>query len=415
MRDGAASSLHPDIAVTDGAAPADDLWIPFGTLTAGLTQDNAVSLTNVGGADLHIGTIASANPLSAPFSITSDNCSNQTLAPSASCSLTVRFAPTAAGSFSDSFDIPSDDPDENPVTIAVGGTGIAPPAPDIAVTDTLGNGSDLAMPFPDTTEGVTSSAETVTLSNGWNATLSVSAIQLSGVNPTEFVLDVNGVANPCGSASPTVAAGDNCTVTVAFAPASAGAKAATLAIASDDPDEASVNVALTGTGLAAVTNNPPGKPALVFPANGQTGLSSKVTFSWNPATDPDGDPVGYDLYYCADPDPIGNCAPVQVASRRGEVAYAGMTSGAGTLALSMLLAAVFLAVPSLRKKVLLLATGAVLIGSLTVSCGDSSRRDNLVTYTATGMASSTAYYWAVVARDDQGGSTASDVWQFMTQ
>lgn len=407
----------PDITVTDSVAPVNDNQVLFGSVTTGTTSDQFVTVQNDGNANLVLGTIASVNPLSAPFSVIDNNsCSGRTLAPSERCTLTVRFSPSATGPFSDSFDIPSNDPDENPVTIAVGGTGIAPPAPDIAVTDSLGNGSDLAMPFPDTTEGVTSAAETVTLSNSGNAALAVSGIQLSGANSAEFVLDVNGGANPCGSATPSVAAGDNCTVTVAFAPASAGAKSATLAIASDDPDEATVDVALTGTGLSAATNNPPGKPTLVFPANGQTGLSSTVTFLWRPVTDPDGDPVAYDLHYCTDPDPIANCAPVQVASagKRGEVALAGTTSAAGVLVLGSLLTLVVLAIPALRRKVLLLAVAVLLTGSLTVSCSDTDR-PNLVSYTASGLSSGTTYHWAVVAKDNQGGSTASDVWQFLTQ
>lgn len=300
-------------------------------------------------------------------------------------------------------------------TISLAYVGVV--SPDITVTDSLGSGSDLQMPFPDTTEGVTSSAETVTLANTGNAALNVSAIQLSGVNPAEFVLDVNGGANPCGSTTPTVAAGDNCTVTVAFAPASVGAKGATLEIASNDPDEATVDVSLTGTGLSSVTNNPPGKPTLVFPANGQAGLSSTVTFLWRPVTDPDGDPVTYDLHYCTDPDPIANCTPVQVASlrnRRNAVAYAGTTSSAGVLTLGSLLTLLVLSIPALRRKVLLLAVAVLLAGSLTVSCGDTDRQ-NLVSYTASGLSSGTTYHWAVVAKDDQGGSTASDTWQFLTQ
>ena len=47
------------------------------------------------------------------------------MAPSATCTFTVRFSPDAAGTFSNSFDIPSNDPDENPVTISLSGTGTA--------------------------------------------------------------------------------------------------------------------------------------------------------------------------------------------------------------------------------------------------------------------------------------------------
>jgi hypothetical protein len=39
-----------------------------------------------------------------------DTCSNTTLAPAGSCTMTVRYAPTSQGDFVDSFNIPSNAP-----------------------------------------------------------------------------------------------------------------------------------------------------------------------------------------------------------------------------------------------------------------------------------------------------------------
>jgi hypothetical protein len=72
-----------------------------------------------------VGDIGVANPLASPFSIVPGNCSGQALIPLASCTLTVRFSPTGIGPFNDSFDIPSNDPDEDPVTVSTSGTGTA--------------------------------------------------------------------------------------------------------------------------------------------------------------------------------------------------------------------------------------------------------------------------------------------------
>ena len=115
---------EPDITVTDSIAPVDDLQVPFGEVTQGYSEA-IVTVTNDGAGDLAIGDIASANPLAAPFSIVSDSCSQGTLAPGGSCTLTIRFEPTTttAATFTDSFDIPPDDPDENAVTVNVSGTG----------------------------------------------------------------------------------------------------------------------------------------------------------------------------------------------------------------------------------------------------------------------------------------------------
>ena len=71
------------------------------------TSDLAVTVTNNGATDLVIGQIANLDPLAAPFSIVSDGCSTQTLAPAASCQVTVRFAPTGDGFYSDTFDVPT--------------------------------------------------------------------------------------------------------------------------------------------------------------------------------------------------------------------------------------------------------------------------------------------------------------------
>jgi len=121
VRDGAVSSLHPDITVTDDVAPADDLLLGFGDQAANTWRDRTLTLTNEGAADLVIGTIAATDPLDDPFSIADDACSGQTLPPLTSCSVTVRCAPTTAGAPGDTFDIPSNDTANPSLTFSVGG------------------------------------------------------------------------------------------------------------------------------------------------------------------------------------------------------------------------------------------------------------------------------------------------------
>jgi Ca-activated chloride channel family protein len=99
--------------------------IAFGDVAVGSFSEETISIQNIGSSNLIIGQIAGANVLSAPFSILSDNCSGMQLAPSQTCSLGVRFSPTTQGVFTDSFDIPSNDPNQNPVTVNVNGFGRA--------------------------------------------------------------------------------------------------------------------------------------------------------------------------------------------------------------------------------------------------------------------------------------------------
>ncbi len=108
------------------------------------------------------------------------------------------------------------------------------------------------------------------------------------------------------------------------------------------------------TGMQSVVNNPPSKPDMVYPANEQQNLPETVTFQWKAVTDPDGDPVTYDFYNCTDSDPANNCAAEEVASLGSYVYYAGLNPGA-------------------------------------------------------------TYHWAVVAKDNYGGETQSDVWSFTTR
>jgi hypothetical protein len=100
--------------------------LAFGSVTAGTAADLTLTITNAGGADLVLGSLASVDTLAAPFSLTagSDGCSNQTLAPAAGCTAAVRFAPEAVGPFSDSFDVPSNDPGTPVLTVSVSGAGV---------------------------------------------------------------------------------------------------------------------------------------------------------------------------------------------------------------------------------------------------------------------------------------------------
>jgi hypothetical protein len=93
--------------------------------------------------------------------------------------------------------------------------------------------------------GVTSGAQTFTLTNNTNATITFTSIATTGVKPaanTDFVV----ASDAC---SPNVAAGAQCTVTVTFKPSTAAAESATLAFTDSDASSPQ-DVSLTGTGSA---------------------------------------------------------------------------------------------------------------------------------------------------------------------
>jgi hypothetical protein len=107
-------SNEPDITVT----PAT---VNFGNVNVGGTSDQTVTVKNDGSANLTIGTITSPG---SPFSKITDNCSNKTLTPNQTCTLTYRFTPTSVNAFNGNSNIPSNDPDENPKTVTLTGNGV---------------------------------------------------------------------------------------------------------------------------------------------------------------------------------------------------------------------------------------------------------------------------------------------------
>ena len=236
----AGAPAEANISVTDSVVPGNDLAVAFGNVTVATTNTQTVTVTNTGGANLVITAIASANPLAAPFSITNDTCSNQTLTPTMSCTLSVIFNPSALGLASDAFNIPSNDPDSPAVTVAVNGTGTAP-QPNISVTDSITPVNDRVIPFGDRTIN-TFSSETVTVTNTGAAALTIDAIAPPPAAPFSITAD------NCSNSS--LAPASTCAVTVVFSPVTVGTFSGSFDITSNDPDDATVPINLSGAGVA---------------------------------------------------------------------------------------------------------------------------------------------------------------------
>ncbi len=92
----------------------------------------------------------------------------------------------------------------------------------------------------------------VTIGNGGTAPLIVSGLALPA--DATFSLRLDGGSRPCRSGSPTLAAGDLCTVEIEFHPGSTGAFATTLRVASNDrASPLAVPIAGTSEPVAALT------------------------------------------------------------------------------------------------------------------------------------------------------------------
>jgi hypothetical protein len=117
----------PSVTITPRAAvaqvsPATLSFGPEPTSTLGLPQ--TITVTNTGNASLTISGLTFAGADDNDFLIGSSSCLG-TVAPSASCQLTVRFAPSAGGTRAAALEIASDDP-AGPSAVQLSGTGAQP-------------------------------------------------------------------------------------------------------------------------------------------------------------------------------------------------------------------------------------------------------------------------------------------------
>ncbi|MBU6378578.1 MAG: choice-of-anchor D domain-containing protein, partial [Gammaproteobacteria bacterium] len=164
------------------------------------------------------------------------------LAPNASCTVSVTFTPTSSGAKSASLSI-AHNAAGSPTAVSLSGTGATP----------IIGVSPSSLSFGNQRTNVASAAQTVTISNTGVGDLvftggGASAITLTGTNASEFARTTT-----CGA---SLAAGANCTVSLTFTPTSTGAKSATLSIAHNATGSPS-SVSLTGTGTAPTVSVSP--------------------------------------------------------------------------------------------------------------------------------------------------------------
>ena len=203
----------------------------FGNVTPGKTKSGQFKVANRGSQPLTIiGTIAVNGPDAAEFALKTDSCSNKTIKPSASCSVTVLFAPgiNTAGLKTATMTIPSDDPDTPTLDVALTGRSSAK----ISVSPAFKN-------FGVVVPGKSKSTVFKVFNKG-TVEMDVANIIFDGLNTDEFTT----TADTCSMQH--VAPSKYCTVTIAFTPSSTGLKTAQINIPSDDPDTKNLPVALTG-------------------------------------------------------------------------------------------------------------------------------------------------------------------------
>ncbi len=400
----------PDISVIDTIVPIDDLQIAFGDQTEDTTSEQTVTILNTGNADLNIGTLAQSDGLALPFSLQNNTCDGQLLAPTAQCTFVIRFSPTKIVITNDSFDIPSDDPDESSIIVNLSGQGVVSLRPDIEVSDSIVPTNDQQVPFGNLTVGSTSD-QTITIQNTGNANLRIGVF--SSLSPP-FTMTNNACSGQ------TLPPTNTCLLTLRFSPLETVITNTSFNILSDDPDENPLTINLSGTGLDGGQNNPPDKPRLRFPANAQENVPRSFNFEWTPVTDPDGDTITYDIYYCKETNPL-NCESIQVVALSLEKNKMLTRLGMGLFFFGMVFVGRMPQSGQKRKVlqalflVLLLLSGTVLVACSSGGGGGSAKPSNHQIYPVSMLDGNSQYFWTVIANDGRGGTSQSEVWRFKTQ
>lgn len=235
---GSNDSAHPTVTVAlsgTGVAPAltvNPTTLAFGSLIQGQTANLTVTLGNTGSATCNVTglnksgstdfSFGSGAPVP-PFAIT----------PGSTILVPLAYTPSNVGADSGSLQIVSDDPVNPSVNVTLSGTGNPVPA---VINITL---TPATLAFGAVRVGQT-------------ATLSASIGNTGGATGTVTALGVTGADfAPTGPATPfTVAPGASISVPVTYTPSAVGNGIGTLALTSNDPNHPTLNVSLTGNGVA---------------------------------------------------------------------------------------------------------------------------------------------------------------------
>jgi hypothetical protein len=207
------------------------------TATVGVPVTTSAVISNTGSAALQLSALSIAGSQAADFSLDASNAclANTSLAPSANCTLTVRYNPAAVGNGSATLTVTSNAAD-SPHAIALQGTATAAPQPAIAL-------SSLALSFGNQAVGAAAS-QTVTVQNTGTAALTFSSFGISGTASGDFTR-----SGSCAVGT-ALAVGSQCDLIVSFQPTAAGSRGASLLIQSDASNGAAT-VSLSGTGVSA--------------------------------------------------------------------------------------------------------------------------------------------------------------------
>jgi 6-phosphogluconolactonase (cycloisomerase 2 family) len=245
VTDNAPGSPQSAALAGTGLTPTSVVALMPGSLNFPLTTEGSsspsqtITLTSSGNAPVNISSIALGGANAGDFNQTNTCQSPNTLNPGGSCSVSVTFAPTAAGT-RQAMLLVADNAPGSPQSAALTGTGQTSTS---GVTLIPAN-----LNFPVITQGTSSGQMSVTLTNNGGAALHITSVAAGGNNPSEF-------NNQPGNCAGVIASQASCTISVTFAPLATGQRSETITITDDAPNSPQI-INVSGTANPAFTVAP---------------------------------------------------------------------------------------------------------------------------------------------------------------
>jgi trimeric autotransporter adhesin len=233
------------IAATAPAVTLNPTSLTFSQASGTTSAIQSSTLTNTGTAPLTITATALTGTNASSFT-EEDNCvASSPIAVNGTCTISVKFAPTATGSFTAAVSI-TDNASNSPQSLSLNGTGTTAGAPIASLTPSV-------LAFPATTVG-DGSQLVASLHNTGNASLNNISMTITGANAGMFNI------NPTGSCQglTTLPEDSSCTITVHFDPTVPGNFAAVLTV-TDNATGSPQTLLLTGEGTQPELQFTPGQ------------------------------------------------------------------------------------------------------------------------------------------------------------
>ncbi|MDB6103294.1 MAG: hypothetical protein JWO52_3293, partial [Gammaproteobacteria bacterium] len=250
---GAVEVVRPPAVLTASVTPSP---LDFGGATIGTTATKDLTVTNTGTGLL---TGATVTGFTGPFSRVTGFTANcgATLAVAASCTIRVRFAPTALQAYSGSITVAYTGATVTPTPVLLNGSGV--PA------TLLASVSPSPLSFGNFATGTTATKDLTVTNTGTGA--------LVGGTVNGFAAPFSRVTGFTGNCGATLGIGASCTIRVRFAPAAVQAYSGSITVAYTGATVTPTPVTMTGTGVAtrATASVSPNPLAITLPTGGFTG------------------------------------------------------------------------------------------------------------------------------------------------